>query len=103
MANRGLGLEMVKALAESGSDVALMFVSSDKTHDIAAQIGKSYGITCKAYKADIGKAEQVQAAVEQIYKDFGAIDIFVANAGVSSRGASEVSSIFWAGIGSEGL
>lgn len=81
---------MVKALAESGSDVALMFVSSDRTHDIAAQIGKDYGITCKAYKADIGKDKQVQAAVDQIHEDFGKIDIFVANAGISSRGASEV-------------
>ncbi|KAG2198188.1 hypothetical protein INT47_000389 [Mucor saturninus] len=86
---RGLGLEMSKALAESGADVALMYVSSDKTHDIAAKIGKDYGVVCKAYKADIADAEQVTTAIDQIYKDFGVIDIFVANAGINSGGAAE--------------
>lgn len=87
---RGLGLEMSKALAESGADVALMYVSSETTHDTAAAIGKEFGVTCRAYKADIGNAEQVQKAVDQIHKDFGSIDVFVANAGISSRGAAEV-------------
>lgn len=81
---------MSKALAESGADVALMYVSSETTHDTAAAIGKEFGVTCKAYKADIGNAEQVQKAVDQIHKDFGSIDVFVANAGISSRGAAEV-------------
>lgn len=88
---RGLGLEMSKALAQSGADVALMYVSSEKTHDTAAQIGKDFNVTCKAYKADIGNAEQVKEAVEKIYKDFGSIDVFVANAGINAGGPSEVS------------
>lgn len=88
--HRGLGLEMSKALAESGADVALMYVSSDKTHDIAAKIGQDYGVICKAYKADIADAKQVQQAIDQIYKDFGAIDVFVANAGINSGGAARV-------------
>lgn len=82
---------MSKALAESGADVALMYVSSEKTHDTAAEIGKQYGITCKAYKANISDAEEVQKAVDQIHKDFGSIDVFVANAGISARGNAEVS------------
>lgn len=81
---------MSKALAESGADVALMYVSSDKTHDIAAKIGQDYGVVCKAYKADISDAEQVQQAIDQIYNDFGVIDIFVANAGINSGSAAEV-------------
>lgn len=87
---RGLGLEMSRALAESGANVAIMFVSSEKTHDTAAQIAKDYNVTCKAYKADIVDPVAVKEAVDQIYKDFGAIDVFVANAGVSIGGKTEV-------------
>lgn len=82
---------MSKALAESGANVALMYVSSDKTHEIAHDIGKQYGVVCKAYKANITDAKQVQSAISQIHQDFKAIDIFVANAGVNQGGPSEVS------------
>jgi sorbose reductase len=86
---RGLGLEMSKALAESGAHVAMMYVSNEKTHDLAAQIASENNITCKAYKADIVKPEEVQQAIDQIYKDFGAIDILVANAGINVCGPTE--------------
>ncbi|RCH95426.1 hypothetical protein CU098_010252 [Rhizopus stolonifer] len=86
---RGLGLEMSKALAESGANVAIMYVSSDKTKDIAADIGKKFNVKCEAYKAPITDAEEVKKVIEQIYKDFGAIDVFVANAGINAGGASE--------------
>ncbi|KAI8975648.1 hypothetical protein BDF20DRAFT_879872 [Mycotypha africana] len=86
---RGLGLDMSKALAESGASVAIMYVSSDKTKDTAAQIAKDYNVTCKAYKADIVNAEEVQKAIDQIHQDFGAIDVLVANAGINSGGPAE--------------
>lgn len=82
---------MSKALAESGADVALMYVSSENTHKTASEIAKQYGVVCKAYKANITDAKQVQDAISQIHQDFKAIDIFVANAGVNSGGPSEVS------------
>ncbi|KAI8066718.1 FabG protein [Gongronella butleri] len=86
---RGLGLEMSKALAGAGANVALMYVSSEKTHDTAAAIAKEYGVTCKAYKADIGDATAVQAAIDKIYADFGTVHIFVANAGIAIEGPAE--------------
>lgn len=82
---------MSKALAESGADVALMYVSSENTHKTASDIAKQYGVVCKAYKANITDAKEVQDAISQIHQDFKAIDIFVANAGVNSGGPSEVS------------
>ncbi|CDS10779.1 hypothetical protein LRAMOSA11265 [Lichtheimia ramosa] len=86
---RGIGLELCRALAQSGADVALMYVSSDSTHDTAAEIAKEYGVTCKAYKADVRDAAAVQSAIDTIHKDFGRIDVFVANAGISINGAAE--------------
>ncbi|KAL0079961.1 hypothetical protein J3Q64DRAFT_1752014 [Phycomyces blakesleeanus] len=86
---RGLGLEMSRGLAEAGADVALMYVSDDKTHDTAAEIAKQYGVVCKAYKAEITNAKAVKDSIDQIHSDFGGIDIFVANAGISIGGAAE--------------
>ncbi|KAI8366448.1 hypothetical protein EDC96DRAFT_508132 [Choanephora cucurbitarum] len=86
---RGLGLEMSKALAESGAKVAIMYVSSDKTKDTAADIAKQFNVKCEAYKAPINDAEAVKQVIDQIHKDFGSIDILVANAGVNTGGASE--------------
>ncbi|KAF7728120.1 intercellular trafficking and secretion [Apophysomyces ossiformis] len=86
----GLGLEMSKALAEAGADVAVMYVSDDNTHTTAKEIGEQYGVACRAYKAEITDAKAVQAAIEAIHADFGHIDVFVANAGVSKGGPAEV-------------
>ncbi|CAO3594316.1 unnamed protein product [Absidia cylindrospora] len=86
---RGLGLEMCKALAGAGADIAMMYVSSDKTHDTAAAVAKEFNVQCKAYKADMGNDEQVNSALDQIYKDFGKIDILVANAGIAIEGPAE--------------
>ncbi|SAM07958.1 hypothetical protein [Absidia glauca] len=86
---RGLGLEMSKALAGAGADVAMMYVSSDKTHDTAAAVAKEFGVVCKAYKADMSNVEQVTATLEQIFQDFGKVDVFVANAGICIEGPAE--------------
>ncbi|CAO3695923.1 unnamed protein product [Rhizopus stolonifer] len=83
---RGIGLEMSKALAESGADVAMMYVSNDKAKDLAAEIGKQYNVFCQAYKAEITNAEEVTKVIDQIVKEMGGVDIFVANAGVNIGG-----------------
>ncbi|KAI8887120.1 NAD(P)-binding protein [Backusella circina FSU 941] len=86
---RGLGLEMSKALAESGADVAMMYVHNDQAQELAAQISKENNVVCKAYQADISDHDAVTKAIDDIHKDFGRIDIFIANAGISIGGAIE--------------
>lgn len=66
-----------------------MYVSSDKTHDTAAAIAEEFGVVCKAYKADVSDAAAFAAAVDQIHSEFGRIDVFVANAGISIGGPAE--------------
>ncbi|KAI8372921.1 uncharacterized protein BYT42DRAFT_578566 [Radiomyces spectabilis] len=86
---RGLGLNMSKALADAGANVAVTYVSNAKTVEIAEDIAKQYGVKCKAYKVEVADADDVKRSFEQVYKDFGAIDIFVANAGISIGGSAE--------------
>jgi sorbose reductase len=91
---RGLGLEMSKALAESGADVAMMYVHNDQAQELAAQISKDNNVVCKAYQADISDHDAVTKAIDEIHKEFGRIDIFIANAGISIGGPTEVSSLW---------
>ncbi|CAO3588440.1 unnamed protein product [Absidia cylindrospora] len=65
----------------------MMYVSSESTHETAAAFSKQYNVQCKAYKAEIADYHQVNAAMDQIYQDFGKIDILVANAGIVGGGS----------------
>ncbi|KAG1357678.1 hypothetical protein G6F62_001395 [Rhizopus arrhizus] len=66
-----------------------MYVSNDKAHDLAAKIGKDNNVFCKAYKADVTDAEEVKKAIDEIVKEMGGVDIFVANAGINMGGSAE--------------
>lgn len=77
----GIGLETAKAFAQAGADVAIWY-NSHPAEELAEKIAKENGVRCKAYKCNIADAERVEKTMEQIEKDFGTIDIVVANAGV---------------------
>lgn len=78
----GIGLAVATAYAQAGADVAIWY-NSKPADKLAADIASKYGVRCKAYQANISDHEQVEKVVNQIEKDFGTIDIFVANAGVA--------------------
>ncbi|ORZ04761.1 hypothetical protein BCR42DRAFT_338541 [Absidia repens] len=87
---RGLGLEMCKALAGAGADIAMTYILSDTgAHATAATIAKEAKVQCKAYKAEMRSNDQVNAAMDQIYTEFGKVDILVANAGVVIGGPTK--------------
>lgn len=77
----GIGLAVAEAYAQAGADVAIWY-NSKPADDKAAAIAEQWGVKCKAYKCNVADYESVEATIDQIEKDFGTIDIFVANAGV---------------------
>ncbi len=80
---RGIGRAIALALAEAGADVA---VNYSKSADAAEEVVKKItglGRKSKAYKADVGKLEDVRTMVEQVVKDFGPIQVLVNNAGIN--------------------
>ena len=79
--SRGLGLEMVRALAAHGADV---IIASRKLEncELAANEVRALGRRALAIGAHCGKWDHVDRLVEESYSAFGRIDILVNNAGM---------------------
>ena len=84
---RGIGLEIVRGLAEAGADVAMIYASTKDAPQIAAGIAKETGVRVEAFKSDVANRDEIAATVNQIAKEFGRgrLDIVVANAGVCAN------------------
>ena len=75
---QGIGEAIATRLAAGGAKVAVLDLNADAASATAARIGSgAIGIG-----ADVSKADQVQAAVEQVAAEFGGLHILVNNAGV---------------------
>lgn len=77
----GIGYGIAETFAEAGADVAIWY-NHHNADEKAEAIAKKYGVKCKAYKAVIDNEGDVKKTIDQQIKDFGKIDIFVANAGI---------------------
>jgi 3-oxoacyl-[acyl-carrier protein] reductase len=88
--SKGLGLAIAKEYFASGADVAILARDQAALADAKGQIqaaggkGKLLAISC-----DVSKAGPIEAACAQANREFGKVDIFVNNAGQSTRGPSE--------------
>jgi glucose 1-dehydrogenase len=82
-ASRGLGLAIVEVFAREGASVVLSARSENALHEnVAALTAKGYRVA--GFPCDVGKLEQVRALGEFAKQTFGALDIWVNNAGVAS-------------------
>jgi 3-oxoacyl-[acyl-carrier protein] reductase len=87
--SKGLGLAIAEEYAKSGADVAILArdqgtLAEAKTKIEAGPHGKVAAISC-----DVSKAADIRRTYDQIMSEFGKIDIYVNNAGQSTRGPSE--------------
>jgi 3-oxoacyl-[acyl-carrier protein] reductase len=85
--SRGIGEGIVRRLALDGAAVAFTYFNSEEkakrlVSEIDAEGGKALPI-----QADSASAEDTRAAVNQVVKELGEIDIFVNNAGIMIRGS----------------
>lgn len=77
--NSGIGLGIARSLAAAGADVVLnSFTDTEEDHALAASLAAEYGVTVRYIKADMSKADECRALVEQA----GGCDILVNNAGI---------------------
>ncbi|ATZ28682.1 SDR family oxidoreductase [Streptomyces lavendulae] len=81
-ANSGIGKATAIGLGKAGADVVVNYVADrDSAEEVVREIA-SYGVRAAAYEADVSQEDQVVAMVDRMVKEFGTIDIMVANAGL---------------------
>jgi len=97
-AARGIGRALALALAQAGSDVALLVRTPSSADDLVAEIEK-LGVRALAVTADVTDPEQVAAAVETITSTLGPVDVLVNNAGTCvHRAALDVTDQDWRSV-----
>ncbi|MBD5085906.1 MAG: glucose 1-dehydrogenase [Clostridiales bacterium] len=81
-ASRGIGKTTALSLAKEGYRVIVNYLNSkDAAESICEQINSAGG-SAILFKADMGNPCQIADMVEQVKKDYGSIDLLVANAGI---------------------
>ncbi|NRP22611.1 4-formylbenzenesulfonate dehydrogenase TsaC1/TsaC2 [Ensifer adhaerens] len=77
----GLGLAIAEALHAEGAEIALLDLAEDALKKESARLG-GIGLVC-----DVTKPEAVDAALADVARHFGGVDIVISNAGAAFQGA----------------
>jgi 2-deoxy-D-gluconate 3-dehydrogenase len=81
-ASRGIGRAIAIGLARAGAQVAVAARTEETLRDVVKEIGESQAL---AIVADVTSADDNRRMVEATVERFGALDVFVAVAGVNRR------------------
>jgi NAD(P)-dependent dehydrogenase (short-subunit alcohol dehydrogenase family) len=81
--SRGLGRSISIALARAGANVVIASRKIDSCTTLAEEIWKSTGRRALPVAAHVGRWEDCDELVDKTYREFGAADVLVNNAGMS--------------------
>lgn len=86
--NRGLGLEMAKALADAGCNVAITARDAERNQKAVAEL-RAYAehLQFMSHECDVTREDMVKEAVEAVGREMGRIDILINSAGINTRGS----------------
>jgi 3-oxoacyl-[acyl-carrier protein] reductase len=82
-ASRGIGRGIAATFAAHGCAVAFTYSSNKEAADQLEKELAPYGIQIKGYQSNAAHFEAAQQLVDQVIKDFGALDILINNAGIT--------------------
>ena len=80
--SRGIGVEMAEGLAEAGANLMLCARREEWLNETVEEF-RAKGFPAEGKTADVSKAEDVQAVVDETVSKFGRVDILINNAGIS--------------------
>src|SRR5262245_40982308 len=72
----GIGFELAKILSENNNQVIITGRDKERLKKAAAQLKHTAHI-----QSDVSKEEDVNALVEELYRDFPTLDVVINNAG----------------------
>jgi NAD(P)-dependent dehydrogenase (short-subunit alcohol dehydrogenase family) len=94
-ANRGIGRSLAVALAEAGSDLALVVRSPEGCGELIEEL-TGLGVRARAFAADVTDEGAVEQAATDVVGAFGRVDALINNAGTCiHRPAFEVTAQEW--------
>ena len=86
--NGGIGLGFATGLAQAGADIAIWARNIEKSEAAVKQLN-SLSVNAKAFNVDVADKNQINQGMIDTEKEFGGVDILVANAGINIRKAPE--------------
>jgi glucose 1-dehydrogenase len=84
-AGQGIGLEICRQLAAQGASVLLNDIEQSLAEEAAHSIQKEHG-RCIPFAGDVSDVTFIQQMVNEAVKQFGKLDIAIANAGITLFG-----------------
>jgi len=82
--NSGIGLGMVRGLADAGAAVVIAARNKEKSEAVVQTLEEA-GKLALAVRCDVTKGEDIDALVQTAQERYGRIDILVNNAGINIR------------------
>lgn len=80
--SRGIGRACVKALAQAGARVGLVYQRDQQAADSLAAELEAAGHAVRAWQADVRDAARARAVVEELLALWGSLDVLVNSAGI---------------------
>jgi len=87
-ASSGLGVQMARALAAQGADIAILARRKERLEAVAEEI-RSMGVRCLPVQCDVTDTEAIKRAADTVEAEFGKVDILINNAGNGDVGPAE--------------
>ena len=81
-ASRGIGLELARAFAAAGANLALCATHEDALKEAAAQLSV-YPVKIYTQAVNISHAQECESFVQNAVKELGSLDVLVNNAGIT--------------------
>lgn len=81
--SRGIGKACALKLASQGFVVLINYAGNDAAANETVEEIKKNGGEAKSYKFDVGNSEAVNAAIDEMLKEYKRLDVLVNNAGIT--------------------
>jgi 3-oxoacyl-[acyl-carrier protein] reductase len=81
--SRGIGSAIAEKFAQNGANIAFTCIKMSEDSLALAKNLENLGIKAKAYESDASDFESALNLAENVFNDFGSIDVLVNNAGIT--------------------